>query len=229
MKLGERLTAVAGLVPRGSRVADIGTDHAYLPVHLITSGIARYAVAGDVHRGPYEAARDTLERSGLAERIDLRLGDGIGILRPGEVDTVVIAGMGGATIIDILSREPEVVASLARLILQPMQAASSLRRWLFANGWRAVEEELAEEDGRLYEVMALERGAEDAEDAILLEIGPLLWRGRHPLLKRHISNLIAQHKRVVAEMAGSPQAAGAPKYREYQRKIAALEEKYACL
>ena len=229
MKLGERLTAIADLVPRGSRVADIGTDHAYLPVYLITNGIASQAVAGDVHKGPYEAARDTISRSGLSERIDLRLGDGIRILRPGEVDTVVIAGMGGATIIDILSAEPEIVKALSRLILQPMQAAASLRRWLFANGWRVVGEELVEEDGRLYEVMALERGRENTEDAVLLDIGPLLWRERHPLLKQHISNLIAQHKRVVAEMAGSAQASGAPKYREYQQKIAELEEKYACL
>lgn len=229
MKLSKRLATIAALVPPGSRLADIGTDHAYLPVYLVTEGIVPFAVAGEVNRGPFVAAGEALARVGLEKAVSLRFGDGLEVLAPGEVDTAVIAGMGGPTIVDILSARPAVTGTVARLILQPMQAAGVVRRWLAANGWRIVAEALVEEDGRLYEVIAAEQGAADEYDPILNDIGPLLWERRHPLLKVHLEALLAQARRVAAEMAASSRARASAKYGEYVDKIAALEDMYACL
>lgn len=229
MKLGLRLAAIAALVPPGSRVADIGADHAYLTIYLVGAGLAPFAVAGDVHCGPYEAARTAVAAAGLEGRVSVRFGDGLAVVEPGEVTVAVVAGMGGATIIDILAARPAVAEALSRLVLQPMQAAGMLRRWLAANGWRIAAEDLAEEDGRLYEIIAAEPGTAPAYDAVLHDVGPLLWSGRHPLLKKHLGNLLAHYRRVTGEMARSPQAEAMPRYREYRDRIGELEELLACL
>jgi tRNA (adenine22-N1)-methyltransferase len=229
VKLGKRLSAIAAMVLPGSRIADIGTDHAYLPIYLVSQGISPAAVAGDVHKGPYESAKETVTLLNLSYKIAVRFGDGLAVLTPGEADTAVIAGMGGPNIIEILDARPEIVASLSRLILQPMIGSAGVRRWLAENGWRLLDETLVEEEGRLYEIMAAERGEAVPVEPVLYEIGPLLWEQRHPLLKTHLDNLIGQYSRVVAEMAGGKVAAASPKYREYQEKIAELEAKKACL
>jgi len=229
VKISKRLATIAALVPPGSHLADIGTDHACLPVYLVSEGIVPFAVAGEANPGPFRAAGEALARVGLADRVSLRFGDGLAVLAPGEADTAVLAGMGGATIVDILAASPAVVATLSRLILQPMQAAGAVRRWLAANGWAIVAETLVEEDGRLYEIIAAEPGPAAEYDPDLYEIGPLLWARRHPLLPRHLAALLAQARRVAAEMAASPRAAASAKYHDCLAKIARLEEKAACL
>ncbi len=229
MKLSKRLATIAALVPPGSRLADIGTDHAYLPVYLVSEGIVPSAVAGEVNEGPFRAAGEALARVGLIDRVDLRFGDGLAVLAPGEADTAVIAGMGGQTIVEILAARPEVTASLSCLVLQPMSGTGLVRRWLAGNGWRLVAEALVAEDGRLYEIIAAAPGDAGEYEAILYDVGPLLWTRRHPLLRSHVEALLAQARRVADEMASSPQAVSSPKYQEYLAKIAQLEDKLACL
>jgi len=230
VKLSKRLATIAALVPPVSRLADIGTDHAYLPVYLVSEGIVPSAIAGEVNEGPFRAAGEALARVGLVGKVDLRFGDGLAVLAPGEADTAVIAGMGGQTIVEILAARPEVTASLSCLVLQPMSAAGLVRRWLADNGWRLVAETLVAEDGQMYEIIAAAPGAAAEQyEPILYEIGPLLWTMRHPLLRPHIEALLAQARRVAAEMAASPQAVSSPKYAEYLAKIDCLEEKLACL
>ena len=229
MKLGRRMAAIAAMVPAGSKVADIGTDHAYLPIYLVTEGTAPSAVAGDVHKGPYQSALSAVESLGLSDKIAVRFGDGLNVISPGEVDTVIIAGMGGPNIIDILAGRTEITRLLSRLVLQPMLAAGAVRRWLADNGWRIVAEALVEEDSRLYEIIAAERGNMAVDDPILYDIGPLLWRQGHPLLKAQLAAIIAQLRRVTLQMGNSQEALNSSKYREYMDKIALLEEKYSWL
>jgi tRNA (adenine22-N1)-methyltransferase len=229
VKLGSRLAALAAMVPAGSKVADIGTDHAYLPIHLVFQNIVTAAVAGDVHKGPFQSALDTVSRLGLAGKIAVRLGDGLSVVNPGEVDTVVIAGMGGSTIIKILTNRPEVTSSLNRLILQPMQAANTLRRWLGDNKWRLVDETLVEEEEKLYEIIVAEQGTDGPIEPIMYEIGPLLWQRKHPLLRSHIENLINHYRRVITEMAKGLGVNESAKYREYEARLEQLEERYTWL
>lgn len=229
MKLGERLGALASFVPVGAKVGDIGTDHAYLPIELVQKNIAIFAVAGDVHKGPYQAAKENIESLGLKEKISARFGNGLAVLSPYEVDTVVIAGMGGSTIVEILSSEPEVTSSLKRLILQPMIATGTVRRWLIANRWTVVDETLVQDDGKLYEILVAEQGIAAALEPIMYDIGLILWNNKPELLKLHIDQLIAQTKRVLVEMATSSSACQSVKYDEYRQRLEQLEAKRQCL
>ncbi len=151
--LDKRLATVAGCVRPGSRMADIGTDHAYLPVWLVSRGICPSAIASDLRQGPLEAAERTVKAAGLSEAVALRLGDGLATLRPGEVEDIAIAGMGGETIAAILQAAPWVRDGALRLVLQPMTHAEDLRRWLLENGFIIEEERLIIDGRHLYPVM----------------------------------------------------------------------------
>lgn len=200
VELSERLAAVARQVPAGAVVADIGTDHAYLPVYLVRRGIAPRAVAGDVHRKPYEAALATVRACELEDRIDVRLGDGLQVLAPGEADVVVLAGMGGKTVCSILTAGRSVLAKVQRLIIQPMRDISLVRRWLLANGWRLADEDMAREGGHYYFIMAAEPGQEKVKDAFWLELGPRLLEKRHELLHDYLLKRLREIDTVLAEI-----------------------------
>ena len=152
--LDKRLSAVAALVRQGSRLADIGTDHAYLPVHLVQAGVCPSAIASDIGEGPLDAACRTVTENGLTSEIALRLGNGLATVSAGEVEDIAIAGMGGETIVMILEATPWVKNKDIRLILQPMTRAEDLRRWLLHNGFTILEEHLIIDGRHLYPVMA---------------------------------------------------------------------------
>ena len=225
MNLGDRLQAVADFVPQGSRVADIGTDHGYLAVELVKSGKAKFVVASDKNTGPYEAAVRTVRENGLADNvISVRLGDGLKSLRPGEVDTVCIAGMGGALMVEILEGSPDVVETLDALILQPQSAAPELRRWIYRKHWHIEDESLALDDGRIYEIIMAKRGRRKMPEQLMLEIGPVLWQKKPPLLRHHIEALLFQERRVAAGMEKSDAAKKSKKYQVVIRHIKELGE-----
>ena len=152
--LDKRLSAVAALVRPGSRLADIGTDHAYLPVHLVQSGVCPSAIASDIGAGPLDAACRTVTENGLTSEIALRLGNGLATVSAGEVEDIAIAGMGGETIVMILEAAPWVKNKDIRLIVQPMTRAEDLRRWLLTHGFTILEEHLIIDGRHLYPVMA---------------------------------------------------------------------------
>ncbi len=153
-KLDKRLACVAAMVRPGSRLADIGTDHAYLPVWLVEQGICPLAIASDIGQGPLDSARRTVEAAGLTREIPCRLGDGLSTIQPGEVEDIAIAGMGGETITAILEAASWVKNETIHLILQPMTRAEDLRRWLLENGFVIKQERLVRDKHHLYPVMA---------------------------------------------------------------------------
>lgn len=123
MNIGVRLEAIAALVPQNCVVADIGTDHAYLPVWLMQKGLIKAAIAADIAEGPCKAAQTNIGMYGLKDKIEVRRGSGLTVLKPGEADGAVIAGMGGSTIVQILEESPDVAKTLKFLIVQPMAGA----------------------------------------------------------------------------------------------------------
>lgn len=230
MRLGARLQAIADLVEQGTSLVDIGTDHAYLPIYLVERKIVSRAVAGEVSDGPYKAAQQTIDNAklqGVQGCVQLRLGDGLQVIEPGEIETAVMAGMGGATIIGILEGAPRVARSLKRLIIQPMVAAAAVRRWLFDNGWYIDNEVLVVDDGRLYEIITAEQGEAPKHEEILHDIGPVLWRRKPPLLAMHLDQLIQQTHRILNGMAAGNNYSD--KYYIYAEKLSQLEAKKACL
>ena len=172
-ELSPRLRMVGELVPEGARLADVGTDHAYLPAALLLEGKIPWAVAADLRRGPLDRARATVRTYGLVGQVAFRLCDGLTGIRPGEVDAVAIAGMGGETIAAILNAAPWLRERDVPLILQPMSSMPDLRVWLRDNGFCIVEERLAREGDALYTAMLVRAG----------EMGPLtpaeLWAGKN--------------------------------------------------
>lgn len=159
MELTPRLTAVAAQVPDGAVLADIGTDHAYLPVKLLLDGRIEHAIAADLREGPLDRARDTARRFGVSGRISFRLCDGLAGIAPKEADTIAIAGMGGETITGILGAAPWTLAPDKLLLLQPMTAFAELRLWLTTHGYCIEQESIAREGKRLYTCLRVRGGA----------------------------------------------------------------------
>jgi len=146
MQLSLRLKTVADSVTGGSRVADVGCDHAYIAIHLAENNIAPRVIAMDVNKGPLSKARDNIELRGLKDRIETRLSDGLARLTPGEADTVVIAGMGGALMARILTDGETDLNEVKELILQPQSEIFLVRRYLHENGYRIESEKMEKED-----------------------------------------------------------------------------------
>jgi len=177
VKLSKRLQTIASFVPSGSTVADIGSDHALLPVYLAERGRVSFAVAGEINAGPYEAADKQVKMAGLSNVVQVRLGDGLAVVEPGEVDVVTIAGMGGSLIAHILEEGQQKLGSVRRLILQPNVGEDQVRLWLMAHGWVLEDEVLLEEDGKYYEVLCAVRSANADQDNLDLYRPRLLEGG----------------------------------------------------
>lgn len=156
IKLDSRLFAVASLVREGSRVADIGTDHGYVPVFLLQSGISPSAVASDLRKMPLENAEKTIGRYELTGQIKTRLSNGLENIEKTECDDIIIAGMGGLLIKEILEKAPWVKSDTYRLILQPMSHAEDVREYLFENGFKIVRELCCEDKRHCYCAIAAE-------------------------------------------------------------------------
>ncbi len=168
MKLSERLLKITEFVRGATVVADIGTDHGYVPVYCVQNSLCDRAIACDINEGPLAAAKEHIADSGLSDVIGARLSDGLEALTPQEADTIVIAGMGGFLIRDILIRGTEVIGSDTRLILQPMVAAKELREYLADNGFQIVTEKLAREEDKFYNIMYVQKGASSLTEKELL-------------------------------------------------------------
>ena len=149
IKLNDRLSAVASLVRNGKRVADIGTDHGYLVAYLVEKGICPSGIAADLRKGPLENARQTVIQQGLCEKIELILSDGLQNIPENACDDIVIAGMGGNLIAEILDKAPWVKNERINIVAQPMTHAEVLRQWFIDNGF-VINEEKTATDGKRY-------------------------------------------------------------------------------
>lgn len=173
-KLSARLSAVAKYVPPGAKMADIGSDHAYLPCFLAKNTGVPFAIAGEVVEGPYQSAKRNVMAEGLSDVISVRMGNGLEVIHPGEVDCITIAGMGGALITSILESGKDKLSSVSRLVLQPNLSAISIRKWFLENHWQLIAEEILEEDGKIYEILVAEKGEPFKPYHSNLEIGLLV-------------------------------------------------------
>lgn len=196
-KLSKRLEAVASFVPTGAVLADIGSDHAYLPCYLVHKEVISRAIAGEVVKGPYESAVRQVRTEGLTENITVRLADGLAAVHPDDkVDTVTIAGMGGPLIVSILEKHPDALENVTRLVLQPNIHAKVIREWALQNGWAILNEEILEEDGKVYEILVLQRGEETLTEAEIL-LGKQLIAAKSEVFVEKWTKEIANWERVL--------------------------------
>ncbi|WP_188453637.1 tRNA (adenine(22)-N(1))-methyltransferase [Virgibacillus oceani] len=152
-KLSKRLTRVAAYLPAGALFADIGSDHAYLPCYVCLLDNNAKAIAGEVNAGPYDSARETVNHYKLTQRIDVRLGNGLEVVKQGEIKQLVIAGMGGSLIRSILEDGEDKFDCIERIITQPNVDAKNVRSWMMKNNYTITSEEVIEENGHFYEII----------------------------------------------------------------------------
>ncbi|MDN5347969.1 MAG: tRNA (adenine22-N1)-methyltransferase [Clostridia bacterium] len=224
MQLSKRLAAVAAFIPSGCVVADIGTDHADLPIYLVKNKICPRVIAVENKRGPWLRARANIESCGLQGYIDLRLGDGLQVLRPGEAQVLVLAGIGCLTIQQVLAAGQDVWWSAHRLVIQPQNKWQELRLWLSAAGWRLTGEDLIYEGRHFYAVMALEPGPSPPYSSLEWELGPLLVARRHPLLLALVEKKIKKLEIIKRNLAGSHRPSLNDRVQEIGEKLLQLEE-----
>ena len=206
VKLSPRLKAVASFVPYGCVPADVGTDHGYLPISLIKSGWIKRAVASDIKEGPLCSAKLTAKRYEVEDRIDFVLTDGLHGTEDRKYDTAVMAGMGGETIVKIISEAPFLKQKVSCLILQPQSKIEVLRGYLSGNGWSTEDECLVRDSGRLYDVIKLVfTGEGEVFSPAELYTGRKLFENRSPLLAEYVEELTEkfEKQRSGLEMAES--------------------------
>ena len=229
-ELSPRLRSVADMVPNGAKLADIGTDHAYLPTWLILHGVIDRAIAADLREGPLERARLTAEKYVLRDCMSFRLCDGLAGVGEEEADVISIAGMGGETIAEILSAAPWTKSGEKLLLLQPMSAQPELRGWLQSHGYIICREVLSKEGDTLYVTFQVTAG----------QMAPLsageLWAGRQqrsdnaPLRAEYLDRLMTQASRALEGLRRSARAAEDGRLAEMERlyqELLHLKEEWA--
>ena len=225
MKLTERLEKIASLVSDDIVVADVGTDHGYIPVSLLEEKRVKRAILSDINRGPLNNAKEEIQKKKLENLTELRLGGGVSVLKPGEADEIIIAGMGGILISDIIREGFDVCKAADKLILQPMQAPEELRRYLNENNFEIINEHIVNEDFRIYEIIEtryVETGVEKI-DEIYYEFPEILIDRKEPLMKERILKKIKECESIL-EKIGDAQGDSIEKRRqEVREKIDVLK------
>ncbi len=226
MKLTDRLLKIASLVTKGKKIADIGTDHGYIPVHLLNEGNIDFAILADVNKGPLENARKEVRHNNLIDKVDLRLGSGIEVLKKGEVDEVIIAGMGGILISELLEANIEVAQSTEKFIHQPMQAQKELRKYLLNNGYEILDEVLVREDFRIYEIIVAKYTGKNTnvEDEIFYEVGNKLIENKDELLNEFIDKRIHTYTSILNKLEGKSGKGIDEKIEDSRLNISKLEK-----
>lgn len=203
IRISDRLAHLADMVSKDAVLADVGTDHGYIPIYLMQTGKIQRAFAMDIGKGPLLRAKEHIETCGLGEYITLRLSDGLAALGPNEADTVLIAGMGGGVTIHILEEGQEIIPFLKELILQPQSEIFKVRKYLYQKGYCIDREDMVFEDGKYYPMMhiTLEKTQDDftytsEEKQIFFRYGRRLLEGRHPLLRQYLIHTAGQYETI---------------------------------
>lgn len=248
VKLSKRLQMIADRVPVGSKVADIGSDHALLPTYLTQQGIILFAVAGEVNPGPFEAATRQVLESGLSKKISVRSGDGLAVIEAGEVNVVTIAGMGGSLMASILEAGKHKLLGVTHLILQPNVGEDHVRRWLLEQGWKLDSETILEEDGKIYEILTATAALDEDNDALevlyaerqlpggivvtkdrLLQMGPYLMNEAPEVWFTKWESELKKLAMIEGQLGLSSADASVAKAEQVSQEIKEIKEVLACL
>ena len=203
MNLSDRLTVVAGQITRGNTIADIGTDHGYIPIYMTMNGYSPKAIAMDVNEGPLTRARDNIVKYGLLDKVVTKLSDGLNNLLENEADTIVIAGMGGLLTIRILDNGQNVAHSAKELILSPHSDVHLVREYLADNGFEIINEEIVLDDGKFYFVLKVVNGSMTIADDMEKYYGKYLIERRDAIMKLFLEREEAKRMSILDKMSAS--------------------------
>ena len=217
--MNKRLLAIASLIKDGKGLVDVGTDHGYLPAHLAMSGYRGALFASDIKEGPLAAAKRTAAEEGLSERIRFLLCDGLRLCPPEEIDTIVIAGMGGDMMVKILDEAEWCMDARCRLILQPMTKAEVLRYWLVYNGFEISSETLTEDGGILYQIIETAFGGVTKLSDAELFVGKRSLCREQTLYDRQLEQVIARFRKAVEGMNARAEIPRLKLYQEINKQL----------
>lgn len=204
MQLSIRLKAVAELAKDAAYLADVGTDHGYLPIYLAAQGQLVHAIAMDVNAGPLLRAQENIRRHHLEDVIETRLSDGVAKLKPKEADTVVLAGMGGALAIKILKEGEKTLALVDTLVLQPQSEIALVRRFLHAQGYAVTQEKMVKDEGKYYPMMKAVHGRQEPWEEEEYLYGRQLIREKNPCLLEYLEKEERTLNQIAASLKGQP-------------------------
>ena len=238
IKLSKRMRAVASMVTPGNVLADIGTDHGYVPISLVQRKKIKKAIAMDVNNGPLQRAKEHIAEYQLEEYIETRLSDGVQKLGVGEADSILIAGMGGELVMHIISDGMEVCRNAKELILQPQSELGKVRKFLRENNFEIIDEDMIIEEGKYYPMMKVVPVEEIALWEVLPEevipacdmYGPFLLKNGNPSLRKY---LVKQHKqltKILKELEKQPESESIKnRKQEVLKEISLNESAYTIL
>lgn len=242
MQLSKRLLGVADMVTEGSRLADVGTDHGYIPIYLVKQGRIPRAIAMDVNKGPLKRAEKNIIMHAAAQYIETRLSDGVQKLHPGEADSIIIAGMGGSLVIKILTEGEAVCKGVDEMILQPQSDIEKVRHYLKEHGYQIVREDMVLEDGKFYPMMKVvqvsvvngQKFLADsqnifADDKVIYDrYGRYLLEHQNPVLQQFLTKEAAVLEKIYENIRflNSPEAVARRKEIEQEMQYIKAAQKY---
>ncbi|MFD4705204.1 tRNA (adenine(22)-N(1))-methyltransferase [Gottfriedia sp. NPDC058432] len=229
VNLSKRLKRVFDYIPEGTKLADIGSDHAYLPCYAVLNKRCTAAIVGEITEGPYNSARSTIRQSGLEGIVEARMGDGLEVLVPNEVDVITIAGMGGSLISSILENGKEKLQGVETLVLQPNIGAQQIRNWLDQEGYSLVEEDILEEDGKIYEILVASKSNPNSAYGEMkdmeLFIGPFLLKNKNDAFKKKWEHERNNFERILTQLESAKQTEeSVQKIKEVEQKLEWIKE-----
>lgn len=206
--LSNRLKVITKFLPKGANFADIGSDHAYLPIAVCLHDPTAKAIAGELNHGPFQAAKDHVEKYQLTDQVIVKKGDGLDVIRNDKVTQVVIAGMGGGLIRSILERGKDTLLNVERLILQPNVDSQYIRDWLEKNNYNLVDEVILVEDGHIYEVLVADQAQNHQVDQLTKQeklFGPFLLKSRNQAFITKWKRELDNYRRIIKQMGQAKQ------------------------
>lgn len=212
-----RLNCIKNMVDKCKTVADIGTDHGYVAEMLLSENICKNIIASDLNEGPLKSAIKNLSKASLSSRCSFRLGNGLEVLKEKEAETIIIAGMGGDLISEIIENNKSIAMSADYLILQPMTAVNNLRKYLFNNGFKIVDENIVKEQ-HFYFIIKAKKGSTEEQDNIYEEISKILLQKKEPLMVEYINKVLHTNEKIISSLEKTNKE-------EYNVKIEELKEK----
>ncbi len=225
IRLTERLQKIADSIQSGESVADIGSDHGYIPIFLYEKGVPDKIIITDIRKDPLDIAKNNINsKIKNRDKLDFRIGNGLDALKYEEVDTVIIAGMGGILIRDIISRDKKKSLSFKKLILQPRNAQDKLRQWLVENGFEIKDEKLAREGKYICEIIIAAPGKDKHYEGTYYEIGYKLIEKKDPLLETFILRKIKIEERILTDTKNRNSEKAARQYEYSKDRIIKLKE-----
>ena len=199
MELSKRLNLIANYIDKCDTLVDVGTDHGYIPIYSVLKDICKKSIATDINKDPLDKAKLNSIFEGVDENVEVRLGGGLDPIKKGEAQGLVIAGMGGNLIRDILEADKEKAKGFDFIILQPAQNPEVLREYIYTNGYEVIEEDLCIDEEKYYELFKVRvKDGESTElDPIYYEISPKLLRDKNPIMKEYIASKIEKYNKIL--------------------------------